>query len=878
MSANFCNECGAKLLPNARFCAKCRAPVENQPAMVQPQVPTAGICEKCGTPLLVGAVCCSKCGTYVARPPQVRKVKAKTGSFGKHRRTIATAKNKKAFTATLSVLLAVAVGIGVFDLRDSGIFNKKGSGENTDTDGTRLISADTGVSGDGTKITSSETGTVSAEDNQVTLCGVTLDVDTMMLADGEREVSVAVCEGGENDDGSHYDAYELEMGEHEDFYVPVKVTFPCEVSADTDVIVEHYVDGEWKPLISGIDEEQGTVSACFGSFSPARVSYYPVGTNPSLYKLVMDEDEPYMATIELRSNYWNILQRINPAEYSDEVTAFIDDPSNYAIEAPKLDQNMDAKAAYQAFTDANTMWTFCDPMINMGIETLPYSSQSRVVTFMIDHSGELSSAMNAIPFMAMAAQVGFDMSSGEKDSEKTASVNLYKNLINSSGSIYSLTTGYSHLGFSMAFLGVAIFGMELDAFIDAAKSEQAENVKAVFEAYYRDVEPFDDDHWYNVFYEAYWNNNGNSDAAMKEVKDAVDEYCQKFWTEVYNQDNDDILFAATSANYRKVFFNATPEQKKALTEQQKAKVWELIETKSMKKIQRFLRERLQESTREQLSKITYTYNQELIIRIQETVKNKGVDIAKYKGCTFCLASDGVPVADLHWNVPDTDDYNDGWDMDFECTVLGYLKIGMPNQVLVYKNEEDYNNSAEPLTTREFSINMKGDYVTTVELASSGTPDWLNGAWSEAYTFKEENNEDPFEDHNHAYKITIIDDHTLLWEVYYYLHPNHPDFAHGLDYAFEREYTYDPDTEKVLIPETNTGLIVGKVYDWSETSMASYSLGPVKIQRTPEKDTPIRGKERESARFTFEPEELTGEKESKNQGDLRYKRFEDEMVI
>ena len=128
---------------------------------------------------------------------------------------------------------------------------------------------------------------------------------------------------------------------------------------------------------------------------------------------------------------------------------------------------------------------------------------------------------------------------------------------------------------------------------------------------------------------------------------AVDEYCNRFWKEVYNEDNADLLFAATSAGYRKVFFNATTEQKAALTEQQKRTVWELIESDSMIKIQRFLLERLQENTYKELSKITLVYNQELTIRIQESIDQESADMAKYKGCTICLASDGVKYGDLH---------------------------------------------------------------------------------------------------------------------------------------------------------------------------------------------------------------------------------------
>lgn len=70
MSASFCPECGAKLLPDAKFCSKCGTTIENEPATVQTQVQTLGFCAKCGAPLLVGAVCCSKCGADVVQPAE----------------------------------------------------------------------------------------------------------------------------------------------------------------------------------------------------------------------------------------------------------------------------------------------------------------------------------------------------------------------------------------------------------------------------------------------------------------------------------------------------------------------------------------------------------------------------------------------------------------------------------------------------------------------------------------------------------------------------------------------------------------------------------------------------------------------------------------
>lgn len=568
-------------------------------------------------------------------------------------------------------------------------------------------------------------GSLSVDSPSVTLCGVTVEAIPEMLKNGSQTVTVSRLENSVDENGNRCENYELDMNSHKRFEMPVEVSFPCKVSPNIDVVVKHY-DAEmkeWMPLVSFVDETRQTVSAYFGSFSPVQVSYLPIGVNPKIYWVdTPDEEMPFVKEIKVSPNYWRILQRINPALYSDEVNKFVDDPNNYAIDVPKLDPKMNQKAAYEAFVESSTLWTFCDPLINLGIESLPEASQSRVVNFMIDNSSNLGNAMNAIPFVIMAAQLAYDLHNlAEENSEEafnTTAMNLYKGLIGSSGTIYSLVSGFSHLGFSLAFFGVALFGMELDYFIDAAKAEQAANVEAVFNAYYRDVQPFDALHWYKVFENAYWKNQGKADKAMVEVKEAVDDYCTKFWRDVYNENNDDILFATTSAGYKKVFFNATEAQKRALAEQQKIKVWKLIETKSMKYIQRFMTERLQSNTLVQLTKVVRDYNKELIFEIMETFGDEEEDVkAKYCGHTICLGIDGQPFKDWHVNIPDSDEYYAGWTVDFHCSVYGYMLMGMPNQVLIYKNEEDFKSGKKPVETKNFNPNMRGG-ATEIQLHNS----------------------------------------------------------------------------------------------------------------------------------------------------------------
>ena len=830
----FCPNCGSKTEDGAAFCASCGAPVvqkTNQNEVIDnlkkyqrtPTVPPAA-------PRQYGAP--------VSSPAAQRQQNA------------APAKKKgKGWIAAVSLVLAAAIVVGILGFRDGGWFRGK-DGENTAVVG---------------NVIKTETGKVSKDSPAVTLCGVTVDVDALMLGSGERDVSVSVYESGEDTDGSRCDVYELEMGDHEGFRVPVMVTFPCDVASGTDVVVEHYEDGAWKPLISFVDESEETVSAYFGSFSPARVSYRAVGSNPSLYKTVIDDEEnPYMVKLGVVSNYWNILKRTNPAEYSDEVTAFIDDPENYAVKVPQLDPNMDAKAAYQAFVETNTMWTFCDAMINLGIDSLPPASQSKVVGFMIDNSDKLGAAMNAIPFIAMTAQVAMDLNNSD---EQTAAVNLYKNILASSGTIYSVVTGYSHIGFTLAFVGVALFGMELDYFIDAAKEAKAENVAAVFNAYYSEIKPFDADHWYDVFVDAYWRSNGDADAAMREIKKAVDDYCGKFWTEVYKEGNDDIIFATDAAGYKKVFLDATDEQKEALTEQQKAKVWNLIESESMKKIRRFLLERLQEDTLAQLAKPTEFYNTEFYFTVRESVDQETTEVTKYKGCTVCLAAAGTPIPGIHWNIPEDEELDDGWEIEYECTRLGYLKMGMADQVLVYEDEKAYNNGDKPLVTKSFKLVTDGDRRTVIELGSgntpaTGAPEWLEGAWSHTAGIDDEQYS---EFSRESVRITVIDEDTLLYEEYYYPNPGKPEWNHGVDYAFERQYYYDAKTDCVFILKTETGEFEGDVFPGVHDK--GY-LSPIRIERHPDKDSIH---DCPAARFVQDPKEITGDEKTEWWSNLRFNR-------
>ncbi len=185
--------------------------------------------------------------------------------------------------------------------------------------------------------------------------------------------------------------------------------------------------------------------------------------------------------------------------------------------------------------------------------------------------------------------------------------------------------------------------------------------------------------------------------------------------------------------------------------------------------------------------------------------------------------------------------------------------------------EDDPDSANPFGGGEITVTQSAEPSQTADVAVSEDGDadeipyWLNGAWSGA---SYDNNGAFSGFHRESVRYTIINNHTLYEEEYYYPDPAHPDFPSGVDYAFEREYLYYPETETVLIFQTETGVINGAVY--GKLSDNTY-LKSRRIERVPEKDH-LTG--HPAIRTTMEPREMTGKEKDGNTGTLRFNRGND----
>ena len=134
------------------------------------------------------------------------------------------------------------------------------------------------------------------------------------------------------------------------------------------------------------------------------------------------------------------------------------------------------------------------------------------------------------------------------------------------------------------------------------------------------------------------------------------------------------------------------------------------------------------------------YDPEIHILIQETLGAESGG-AKYVGRTVCLGVDGQPYLGWHVNIPNTDEIFDlGWQTEFPpedsvFTLSQYKAIGMPNQVLIYKTEDDFRKGKSPIKAESFVVDTTGA-TTEVELNKS-KPDLIFKSYQGVYFYGEE---------------------------------------------------------------------------------------------------------------------------------------------
>ena len=557
---------------------------------------------------------------------------------------------------------------------------------------------------------STETATVTEENSIVTLNGVTVDANPFNLRDGAQQVTVADHGQYEPGDGAGTLCfrYDIEMGEHRQLRAPVTVTIPYDkklAQGRSVVLVHDDPDlGERVPLITFVDEKAGTVSALLGSLSPVDLEYCPEASLGSLFT-ISNPGKPD-ARVEVSGNYWNEIMNSNREYAEAEAKRYIDDPVNYRVNLPEIGGS--GEWIQDGFDVTNTQLSLLLPILDVGTDGLNIAAVSNTLT--------------AVSFAMMFTQLCLDIENRGLSDSQTA-LNLYKNCATNGGSVYSLMTGFSHAAFTLAFLGVTVYGYELDAMVEEAKAAQAENISGVFDYYYKEYAPFDKDYWYDVFTNAYWKHNSGSqgiegtyadaDAAMRSVKQAVDDSANRFWEKAADPNDPDMYFVIGESG-RRNFYDATEAQKKLLSAQYKQDLWKRIEKETMPCVQQFLIERIQENVFKVIASAAEPYNEVCKLTVQEVADQHTTELCQFRGCKIAFGNEtdnGWKTAEK-WltTAPSDKQSEDWWSVRTEFTRYAWLKDGKPRNALLYDGAQPDParvESFEPVFGGELTIDLSG---------------------------------------------------------------------------------------------------------------------------------------------------------------------------
>ena len=640
------------------------------------------------------------------------------------------------------LVLVMIVELGIVGLKYPGILNRGDDKYNTE-----IGSYPTTASGEWT-VVASESATMPQKGGEVTVCGVTVSADEENLASDE---TVSVTDyGTKSDEGEETHRFNITMGEHRQFDVPVAVSIPVNLSDDEDITVLHHIEetDEWVPVASQYDEESGTVTAYFSSFCEIETKKKKKNLNEQLYYIENStnrygEASTQTATMEVSKYYWSVLKNLDSKNLSDDAIKFVADPSLYAQDFEKYRDSFKRDES-AALDSTNVAFTVLGPILDITSQ-IPASMGS--VKF--DYAEPMGNALGWVTLTLASFQTlrDFRDAGGDWNAIPAPATNAYKNLFSGSGTLYSYLSGYGSMGFSIAFVGVTLVAFELDNTVENAKLAMSARTADVFNAYFTEVAPFDKNEWYRAFKDAYYKSNNDPNLAMSKISDKINRTVEGFWTDIYNEENLDVLVSATEADTQNLFtknniyfYNVTEEEKAVLNAQMKQELWKKFKKETMPLVDRFLVEKLQENVYAKLREYTDPFNNYMSFNIMETVPeadeaDEDDPVAKYAGCTLCLGHGDEPVKG--WD-PETipEDMTDGWQIEYSCTVLGYIEEKCPDTLLVYESEDDIYSGKAPIYSRSFTADITGKETTTIDLGTGNLAeeevdvpdDWYIGLW------------------------------------------------------------------------------------------------------------------------------------------------------
>jgi len=567
-----------------------------------------------------------------------------------------------------------------------------------------------------------ETRTVSVGIDMpiVTAAGVTVDVNELNLTGGDMTLTVRRYEQKVGGDGFLGVEYDIALSDRHYLRAPLTVTLPYDANAarDSKACILHYDSDyeEWIPQDAERDEEAGTVSVKLTSLSPLRLVYFDKDYSGSLY-YIADKDHSY-ATLKVSYDYWDYIKN-TPMEPARIVA------QDYIANGNTKSSTSWINTAADATSFVNTYYTLFGPLADtvcMSVNTL-----STVGGAYKSASENVSGAVGVLSLAIAATQLMFDLKT--KDStgpQNETAINLYKNFATNSGTLYSFCTGYSSAAFSMGFLAVAFTGYMLDRLVAEAKTLQANTVEAVFDTYYKEHATFNEDNWYDIFTNAYWeawqNNRDSEDGmnyAIEKVADAINAHAEKFWKDVYRDGKDTLTFAVAEAG-KMNYYTPTEDQKAELTARLKEDMFARFNSKVIPDINEFMYRRMQNEVFSLLWRGAEPYNRYHHVQIQE-IAPEGVDgVCKYHSCPIRFGSaDGFVQTDYpdEWELLAPQEEK-GWAVKLEATLLGYIIAGAPDKVFLFDAWDEEKRFGEQIATETLNLAGKeAGYFTLIDLSA-----------------------------------------------------------------------------------------------------------------------------------------------------------------
>ena len=575
------------------------------------------------------------------------------------------------------------------------------------------------------KLEEEETAEVTAAEPRAELLGLRIDANALNLDSAGTGLSVKQYAPEVGEDGFYGQTFDIELGDSHYLQAPLTVTLPYEASRAEEAmpLVLHFDrDVEaWIPQVSVTDSAAGTVTASLTSLSPVRLVYFSKSLSDSLF-YIKDADSIH-ARLAVSYNYWTLIRNTSLEPAQIVAQDFLAN-GNVTATTGQILANYDG--AINALSDYYNLFG------NLGEAILgALGNRSDAVKLVTDKAAH---SIGLLSLFITAGQLGYDLATKDSTGPRNeTAINLYKNILTDSGTIYSLASGYSSAALSLSFFGVALIGLGLDYAVKGAQTIQADTVKAVYDTYYREHSSFDEEDWYKLFVDAYWrawqNNRGSKEGmeqALAQLGAAIDAHAETFWKDIYRDGSDALTFAVAESG-RNNYFTPAAGQKTELTERFKADMYQRFNEKAMPWINAFMQERVQDSIYSSLLQAAEPYNRYYRIQMQEIVPEDSDEESRFQTCPIRFGTADSLVSTPYpeqWQLLAPEGKRE-WALRHDVTLLGYLMAGSPDRVYLFDPFDEDIRLSGAIESRSFQLQGEGkEYLTLIDLSGQSTADYV----------------------------------------------------------------------------------------------------------------------------------------------------------